>query len=345
MDHTFMTRPHGKQRSAFEAKYLERFGTTGENRVGLPGLSPQLVEKQREMEKTNAQLEDARNKFESWKTNFQRKKKEIDEKQQQLAEQKRHLDAFTTQQMAALEKAKKRESEEIEQARLIDAQLRTLQEEEQALKAENDQLRAELDTLQPCADYLQTVVEACPQFDNIEAILNRHQSLAATRAEYLQKYQDLMQHYGSDEAALAQQLEARRSHLIDYTMKYNEGIARVSQARKQNEYRRTTLIKDVQRIEDKNVELSAIKTSIRTIYNRAIARSTSTADQIQRSKGGQISEEAMLEYIENRFNDLKDIIEDKKVVYIQPPPEGPVISGQPTMRNSISQSQSTMGRK
>ena len=28
----------------------------------------------------------------------------------------------------------------------------------------------------------------------------------------------------------------------------------------------------------------------------------------------------MLEYIENRFNDLKDIIEDKKVVYKQQPP-------------------------
>jgi hypothetical protein len=191
------------------------------------------------------------------------------------------------------------------------------------LKQQNDQLRQELDALQPCADYLQSVVEASPAFENIESILNRHQSLAATRAEYLQKYQELMARYGTDETKLAQQLEVRRSHLIDCTMKYNEGIARVAQARKQNEYRRTTLIKDVQRIEDKNVELSAIKTSIRTIYNRALSRSTTTADQIQRAKGGDVSEEAMLEYIENRFNDLKDIIEDKKVVYIQNPPEPP----------------------
>jgi myosin heavy subunit len=327
VDRTFLTRPHGKQKSSFEMKYLERFGTAADGRVGLPGLSPQLLEKQREMEKTNSQLEDARNKFETWKTNFQRKKKEIDEKQQQLSEQKRHLDAFTTQQMAALEKAKKREAEEIEQARTIDSQLKTLMEEEDQLRKQNDQLREELDGLQPCADYLQSVVESSSSFENIESILNRHQSLATTRAEYLQKYQDLMARYGTDETKLAQQLEVRKSHLVDCTMKYNEGIARVAQARKRNEYRRTTLIKDVQRIEEKNVELAAIKTSIRTIYNRALSRSTTTADQIQRAKGGEVSEEAMLEYIENRFNDLKDIIEDKKVVYIQNPTEGPVGKG------------------
>jgi hypothetical protein len=136
-----------------------------------------------------------------------------------------------------------------------------------------------------------------------------------------------MERYGTDEAQLAQQLEVRRSHLIDCTMKYNEGIARVAQAKKRNEYRKTTLIKIVQRIEDKNVELSAIKTSIRTIYNRALARSTSTADHIQRAKGTVLTEEAMLEYIENRFNDLKDIIEDKKVVYIQNPPDHVPASG------------------
>jgi DNA repair exonuclease SbcCD ATPase subunit len=317
MDQTFLTRGHGKQKSAFEVKYLERFGTSGENRVGLPGLSPQLIEKQRELERTNTQLEDARNKFETWKTNFQRKKKEIDEKQQQLAEQKRHLDAFTAQQMAALEKAKKRESEEIEQSRIIDSQLKTLMEEENELKQENDQLRTELDTLQPCADYLQSVVDICPTFDNIESILNRHQSLAATRVEYQEKYQTLMGRYGTDETQLAQQLEIRRSHLVDCTMKYNEGLSRVAQVRKRNEYRRTTLIKDIQRIEGKNIELTAIKTSIRTIYNRALGQSTTMADQIQRAKGTDVNEEGMLEYIENRFHDLKDIIEDKAVVYIQ----------------------------
>ncbi|OHT05518.1 hypothetical protein TRFO_26723 [Tritrichomonas foetus] len=317
MDRTFLTRPH-KQRSTFEMKYLERFGTLGEKRVGLPGLSPQLVEKQREMVKTNNQLEEARNKFETWKTNFQRKKKEVDDKQAALEDQKRHLDAFTTQQMSALEKAKAREQEEINQARNIEKELKQLMEQEEELRQQNDTLQKELDQLRPCADYLQTVVDSCQSFDNIEAILNRHQTLAATRAEYLEKYQDLMQRYGTDEAKLTQQLESRKSHLIDCTMKYNEGLAKVAQAKKLNEYRRTTLIKDVQRIEDKNVELSSIKTSIRTIYNRAINKSGTSVDMAEKKKTD-VTEEQMLEYIENRFNDLKDIIEDKKVVYKQQP--------------------------
>lgn len=322
MDRTFLTRQRGKHKSAFEQKYLERFGNLGDRRAALPGLSPQLIEKQREMEKTNTQLEEARNKFETWKANFQRKKKEIDEKQAQLAEQKRHLDAFTTQQMAALEKAKRREAEEIEQAKQIDKQLKTLIEEEAELKAENDKLKQELDVLQPCADYLQTVVESSSTFDNIEAILHRHESLAQTRAEYVARYHELMERFGTDEEKLARQLDVRKSHLIDCTMKYNEGIARAAQAKKRNEYRRATLIKDVQRIEDKNTELAAIKTSIRAIYNRAIARSSASADQAQKRKRGRdLTEAEMLEYIENRFNDLKDIIEDKKVVYVREPPE------------------------
>ena len=110
-------------------------------------------------------------------------------------------------------------------------------------------------------------------------------------------------------------------------MKYNEGITKVAQAKKLNEYRRTTLIKDVQRIEDKNVELSAIKTSIRTIYNRAINKSGTTVDQAEKKKTD-VTEEQMLEYIENRFNDLKDIIEDKKVVYKQQPPTDSPTRGQ-----------------
>ena len=309
-----MTRPH-KQRSTLETKYLERFGSLqGEKRVGLPGLSPQLVEKQREMANTNNQLEEARNKFETWKTNFQRKKKEVDDKQAALEDQKRHLDAFTAQQMSALEKAKAREQDEINQARNIEKELKMLMEQEEELRKQNDALQKELDTLRPCADYLQTVVDSCQSFDNVEAILNRHQTLAQTRAEYLDKYQELMKRYGTDEEKLNQQLESRKSHLIDCTMKYNEGVNKVAQAKKMNEYKKTALIKDVQRIEDKNVELSSIKTSIRTIYNRAINKSGTTVDMAEKKKTD-VTEEQMLEYIENRFNDLKDIIEDKKVVY------------------------------
>lgn len=307
-DQTFLTRPH-KQRSLFEQKYLERFGNSGDKRIGLPGLSPQLVDKQREMEEANQQLEEARMKFEQWKTNFQRKRKEIEEQQQALAEQKKSLDSFTQHHIMELEKAKKREQEELEKAKEIEKELKELTDKEERLRAKNDLLTEELKDLQPCADYLQSVVEACQTFDNVEAILHRHESLSNTRSEYLKRYQELMTKYGNDEAELSKQLEVRRSHLIDSTMKYNEAISRINKTKKQNEYRNTSLVKDVQRIEEKNTELAMIKTSIKTIYNRALSKSSATADKIQKRKLD-ISEEEMLEYIENRFLDLKDIIKE-----------------------------------
>jgi chromosome segregation ATPase len=319
-DRTFLTRQRGKQKSSFESKYLERFAGSSEHTLGMPTVSPQLIAKQQEMEKTNAQLEEARHKFETWKVGFLKKRKEVDEKQQQLADQKRHLDAFTSQQKLSLEKARKKEAEELEQSRLIEQQLEELKEEENQLRVESDELRKELESLQPCADYLQSVVDAYSCFESVEAILNRHQSLAETRAEYVERYESLMERYVGDEATLAHQLDIRKSRLIDSTMKYNEGMARIAQAIKRNQYRRTTLIKDVQRIEDKTVELVAMKTAIRTIYARALVKTSASGEQ---RRGGKISEEAMLEYIENRFNDLKDILEDKKVVYIQDQPEPP----------------------
>ena len=310
MDQTFLTRPR-QQRSTFERKYLERIGNVGDKRIGLPGLSPQLVDKQREMEQANKQLEDARAKFELWKTNFQKKRKEIEEQQQALAEQKKALDSFTQHHITELEKAKKREQEELEKAREIEKELKGLTEREEKLRTKNDALTEELKELQPCADYLQSVVEACQTFDNVEAILHRHETLSHTRGEYLKKYQELMKKYGSDEAELAKLLEIRRSYLIDSTMKYNDAISRINRTKKQNEYRNASLIKDVQRIEEKNTEIAAIRTSIKTIYNRALSRSSASVDQIQKKmQNADITEEAMLEYIEHRFLDLKDIIRE-----------------------------------
>jgi predicted nucleic acid-binding Zn-ribbon protein len=308
MDRTFLTRPQD-ERSTFERKYLERFGNAADKRIGLPGLSPQLVDKQREMEAANTRLEEARNKFEQWKTNFQRKRKEIDDQQQALAEQKKQLDAFTQHHIMELEKAKRREQEETRKAREIEKELASLTEREERLREKNDLLTAELRELQPRAGCLQGVVESCQAFDNVEAILHRHESLSTTRSEYLVKYQELMGRYGSDEGKLAQELEVQRSHLIDATQKYNKRLAAIKETKKQNEYRNTWLVGEVQRIEDKNTELAAIKTSILTIYNRAVLKSGPAAVEIQRKKGD-LSEEGMLEHIENRFLDLRDIIRE-----------------------------------
>jgi hypothetical protein len=174
--------------------------------------------------------------------------------------------------------------------------------------------------LQPCAEYLQSVVDSCQTFDNIEAILHRYDSLAATRAEYLERYQALMGRFGVDEQELAKLLAVRKSHVIDWTMKFNARLANIKQTKKLNEYRTANSVKDVQRVDEKNTELAAIKTSIRAIYARAVSKSSAAASEIQR-KRGEISEEAMLEYVENRFLDLKDIIRDASIAFPSTIPE------------------------
>ena len=309
-DPTFLTRQR-ELCTTFERKYLARFGTSGDKRIGLPGLSPQLVDKQKEMEATNNKLEEARNKFEQWKSNFQSKRQEIEKKQQALAEQKKNLDNFAQHQNQELEKAKARRKLELKEAAEIDAQLKQLTETEEQKRTLNDQLKKELEELQPCADYLQSVVESCTSFDNIDAILHRYEILSETRRIYLQKYQQLMSTFGNDEVILQKQLDIRKSYLLDSTMKYNDAIAKINQIKKENEYNKTILIKDVQRIDEKKTELAMIKTSIKAIYSRALNKSSATVDQIQRKKGD-VSEEAMLEYIKNRYKDLKDIIYERQ---------------------------------
>lgn len=311
-DETFISRQK-REPSTFEKKYLASQKSNDDSRVGLPGLSPQLVEKQKEMEKTNEDLDAARAKFEAWQVIREKQKIEIEKKQKELEKQKQSLDQFTLHYSAELEKAKKREAEEKEMTRQIDRDLIDLVKEEDVLKKTNDSLKKELEELQPCADYLQNVVESCQTFDNIDAILTRHQTLAKTREEYLQKYKSLMERLGNDETSLSKQLAVHQSHLIDSTMKFNLSLSKVSQAKKQNEYRKTNIMKEVQRLDEKNVDLASIRASIRNIYYRALERSGSRAQVL--SKKEDVTEEQMLQYIVNRFNDLRDIINDPNVVY------------------------------
>jgi len=316
LDKTFLTR-QSKQKSSFEQKYLERFGGTKENILGATVISPQLIKKKQEMEKTNSDLEEARTKFESWKTNFQRKKKELEEKQSTLDIQKANLKTFTEHHNGELEKAKKRESDERDHAKKIEMELQVLIEEEQALREQNRILKDELDKLAPCAEYLQAVADKSGTFENVEGILNRHQSLAATRSEYIEKFQKLMTRFGSEEESLSQELEKKKMYLIDRTMRLNESVAKYNQSKKTNQYRKTTLVKDVQRIEAKKIELAEIKSAIHNIYNRALEKSQQTSSTAARPATA-TTIEGMLQFIENRFNDLDGILSDPKVEYITP---------------------------
>ena len=330
LDRTFLTR-QTKNKSSFEQKYIERFGGTGQSNLSLPTLSPQLIKKKQEMEKTNAELEEARTKFETWKSNFQRKRKELDEKQKQLDIQKANLRTFTEHHSGELEKARKREQEEKDKAQQIQTELEKLIEEETELKQKNDELKAQLEELQPCADYLQTVAERSRNFENVEAILNRHESLATTRQEYIEKFQSLMSRYGAEEKQLSKELEAKKAQLIDRTMQLNAGMAKVNQAKKMNQYQKTILYKDIQRVEAKNTELAEIKSAIQTIYNRAVEKSNQAS--LRSNKNGPPPDiPHMLQFIENRFKDLSGILNDPNIEYASPIPQQ---TGSPQKRSIL----------
>lgn len=310
-DNLFLTRQNRKP-TTFEIKYLEKFGQKGDTRIGLPGLSPELVDKQAEMEQIDKELEEARLKFETWKTNLQVKKKEIEVKKEKLAEQKKQLDMFTVVHTAELKKCREREKSENQQITKMETELEQLTIKEKELKLQNEKLVAELQKLQPCADYLQNVVtKSIFTFDNIDAILNRYSVLSVTRAEYLGKYQELLQQMGIKEREAEEKLLHEKNLLIDATMKYNDGIMSIEQVKKNNEYEKAKAIKAVQRVEEKNVEVAMIKTSINAIYQRALEKAIGHNESIKQKEGMSV-EDMKLQYIQNRFTDLQSVIEEWK---------------------------------
>lgn len=316
MDRTFVTR-QTKHKSDFERSFNERFGNTDPSQSKV-AVSPQLANKKQEMEEVTQQLEDTRAKFESWKTNFERKQKDLDEKQRALDEQKANLDKFSKHHLQELEKAKRREADEIENAKRLQSELEELTSVEKQLNDQNEGLKDELEELQPYADYLQSVVEQSRQFETIESILDRQHALVKTHAEYVDRYSDLLRRFGTEEQQLEFELELKRSQLVRLNMKASESRAKASQMKKLNQYNRTTLVKDIQRIEEKHTELTRVKSAIRAIYNRALSKSTGPLARAARSVKNP-TEEMMLKFIETRFVDLYDILHDPHIRYIQKP--------------------------
>ena len=318
MDNTFLTRQK-KRKSNFEKKYIERFGGTNEYSQGLPALSPQIMEKKQEMEETNHDLEDARNKFEAWKTNFGRKKREIEEKQRALDAQKENLKIFTEHHNIEIEKAKKKEQDEKQKIVEMQARLSELTKTEEELLAKNEDLKQKVEKLQPFAEYMQDVVDKTHYFENVESILNRFETLTTTRAEYVGKFQKVMDEYGTDEEAMNKQLNERKAALLGKELQLNRSKQEVNAIKQQNQYQKSTMVKDMQRLDQKNTELAEIKSAIRTIFQRALDKSITNAQRA--SVGANPTLEEMIEFIRNRYHDLSGILNDpdKEYAPVAPP--------------------------
>lgn len=314
-ENTFLT-SQTKHKSNFEQKYLERFGGTNECPECLPQLSPQLVQKKQEMEKTNAELDDARIKFEAWKTNFQRKKKELDEKQKILDIQKENLRSFTEHHNHEIEKAHKKE--EVEKNKIVElkAELQRLNDQENDLEKENESLKERLGKLQPCADYLQAVVEKSSFYETVESLLNRYETLSTTRSEYVEKLLGIMQNFGSDEDKLNAELMNRRDKLLERTMQLNRSKQHTEMIKKDNQNKMTQMYKKISRSELKSVEIAEIKSAIKTIFSRAYDKSITNAQKA--SVGPNPTLQEMILFIRNRFKDLQGILNDPQIEYSDP---------------------------
>ncbi|EAY03414.1 hypothetical protein TVAG_043600 [Trichomonas vaginalis G3] len=307
MDQTFLTRAERKP-TTFELKYLEKIGTTQEKRNVLAAISPDIQEKEKETEEIDQQLNETRNKFEQWRVQFQQKKKELDIQNQQLQEKKRNFDKFAAIQSAEIANCRAREKEAKQQIDNINESLYAASIEEKKLKEQNQSLENEIKELQPYNDYMQNVVQSDRHYDNPDAFLYRHSNLTKERQQYLEKYQQLIHTKGDREKAMKKDLDTEKSQLIEKTMSYNEKLNRLNQIKKKNSFTKQNLVKTIQRNTLKNFEVSTIKSSIHTIYMRAMDMSTRPSDR-EKARLPKGANKEMLEFIQDRFLDMKQILE------------------------------------
>ena len=313
IDNTFCTK-QTKHKSNFEKKYIERFGGLDDKQQNLPALSPLMFQKKQEMGKTNVELDEARTKFEAWKTNFQRKKKEIDEKQYVLDIQKENLKTFTDHHNIEIEKARRREEEEKLISKGILENLKILTAEEEELIKQNEELKKKIEKLQPCAD----------SYESVEDMLNRYETLTQTRQEYVEKFQKLHDLFGVEGKELIKELNEKNDLLIDKSMQLVKRKNQVNQIKVQNQHQKTTALNDIQKIEMEKTEVAEIKSAIRTIFKRAYEKSITNAQRASVEKEPTIKE--MILFIKNMYSDLSGILSDPNVKYNQytpPPPSSP----------------------
>ena len=319
METTFITRQK-KHKSNFEKKYIERFGGLNEYPEGLPSLSPRVMEKKQEMQKTNSDLDDARTKFETWKTTYQRRKREIDAKQHALDVQKENLKIFTEHHNIEIEKARKKEQEAKQQIIEMKAQYEDLCQTEKELNELHDELKERVDSMQPFADYMQAVIDKTHYFDNVESILNRYETLTTTRSEYVGKFDKVMASYGTDEESTTKALAEKRAELLGKEMQLNRSKQHINSIKSQNQYQKMSMVKDMERLEMRNTEVAEIKSAIKTIFQRALEKSLTNAQRTSVGKNPTLEE--MVQFIRNRYYDLSGILSSPDLEYapVAPPP-------------------------
>lgn len=277
----------------------------------LPVLSQKLMDKKVEMENAEKDLEEMKLRYEDWKKEYELKEKVMNEKNSELALRNDGLKEFKAHHLHEIEKAILKEKNERTKSLDLEHDLQQLREEEAQLCKENIDLRNELEALQPYADYLQNVIDISPNFETIDSILNKYQSMVDTRKEYIEKYKDLLAQVELKRNKVAELQENKKVLLIDSTMNYHQSVSKVQDARRELAYRKSHIVKEIQRMEEKETEIASIRSSIRTIFKRAY-KASMFIDESIKGKSDKLTDEEMVEFIVGRHKDLVEIIKAYK---------------------------------
>ena len=271
----------------------------------------QLKLKKEEVKQTVALHTEAKEKYDSWKTQFLKTQKDLELKEEELQERKDNFKEFTQHKKAEISKMRQQIEKQKVKNEVVRERVSDLEEQSAEEKRKYNKLIYQLQGLQRYTDFVQETVDASTTFDTIEQLLNHYRSLKKTRTDYLLKYQNLITKYSEDSKTNQLMNEKRESYKIDRALKLKNAMRTLNNEEQQSEYRKMELLKDIQRIKEKASEVASIKSSIRDLYKKAMSRVDKAKD------ASKLTEEEMLTAIKNRFSDLNEIVQASHIVSVE----------------------------
>ena len=270
MTKTFLTQPEHIQ-TTFEKKYLEMMGDHQERRIDLPGLSPQLIAKNTELENIRAELAQAVKDQEKWDA-------DLEENKMRLNEQRLNFEQVEIQNQEILKRLKIEINKYVDEAkkqlqitRTFEQEYEELVEKEETLQKTISQYKQEIAVLQPYADFFEEIVNNGSMFGTTENILNRYKALTIAKEDCATNLQKLISNIKAPNADLKEELEILKNKKIEMAHSVSQIKEEINKLSKQNRYVQMNLIKDVERVDEKKCELAMIKASINNLKKRILS--------------------------------------------------------------------------
>ena len=307
MESTFITQ---REKTTFEKKVLEVMGDGQERKIYNSGFSPHLIQKNTELENIQAELQQVLRDQEKWdgiadseqiRLNEKRMRFEQEEKQEQekirrmKVEIKRYTEEFKRQQEIT-----KRYEDEYQELVI----------KENSLQETISQFKGEIEELQSYADFFDKVVTEGSMFGTTDNILNRYKALKAARADCSNDLQSIIRDIHPMNYELAKERDKLLNDKIETAHMVAQTKEEINKLQKQNRYVQMNIMKDAERVEEKESDYVTIMSSIDNITQRVL----STQNKLGRiystaAEGTALTVEMKLDLIEKRFQDLIAIVD------------------------------------